>query len=175
MELNDQGNRAGRAAQRIDLGGKSWIAFAQLVAGHLIVLLIAGVIGALIHPLAGLGLMACVAALAVYRFLELRSWRLFADEAGIWLERGVLPWSRGVSGVKWCDLDEAAYRTGFWSWLCRSHDVFVTHRYTKRAEIAFAQLAGGPKAVQEINAIHQRLISAATAMVPPAGRVIEQR
>lgn len=170
----DQANRHRPQAARIDLGGKSWVAFTALVAGHLLALLIGGIIGALLHPLAAAALMALVALVATYRYFELRSWRLFADEAGIWLERGVLPWSRGVSGVKWCDLDEAVYRTGFWSWLCRSHDVFVTHRYTKRPEIVFAQLAGGPKAVHEINAIHQRLIAAAGAAVAPAGRVITQ-
>ncbi|CAG9241851.1 hypothetical protein BDI4_1080059 [Burkholderia diffusa] len=86
------------------------------------------------------------------------SYILFMDDAGIWLRRGILPWSKGVNSVKWRDLDSAVYITGFISWLTRSYTVRLEHRFTKANEILISHMAAGDQAVKVINAAHIEMI-----------------
>ncbi|MCV5179743.1 hypothetical protein OFC21_30430, partial [Escherichia coli] len=67
-------------------------------------------------------------AIGIYRILFLKSVRLYTDDIGVWIFRGILPWSKGVRGVKWRDIEDAMYYTGFFSWMFRSYTVRIGHR-----------------------------------------------
>jgi hypothetical protein len=113
-----------------------------------------------------LGIAASVAvllvalAVCVYNILYLKSVRLYTDDIGVWLYRGILPWSKGVLGVKWRDMEDAMYYTGFFNWMFRSYRVRIGHRFTKTSEIFLNNLAQGHKAVEHINQLHQSTLKA---------------
>jgi hypothetical protein len=71
---------------------------------------------------------------------------------------GILPWKRGVRGVKWRDMDDASYAGGFFAWVTRSYTVRIGHRFTRESEIVLHHIAGGRQAVETVNAIHQQMI-----------------
>lgn len=95
----------------------------------------------------------------VYKIIHNRSYRLYIDDIGVWVFKGVLPWKKGVNGVKWRDLDEAVYHTGFFSWFTRSYRLRISHRFTKDSEIILKHMAKGNKAVTSINSILEESIS----------------
>jgi len=94
-----------------------------------------------------------------YRIAWLRTFRLYFDTNGIWIYSGLLPWKRGVSGVKWRDLDEAVFVNGFWSWVSGSYTVQLRHRFAKTTEIYADDMARGKEAVITINREHQQYIA----------------
>jgi hypothetical protein len=98
--------------------------------------------------------------MCVYNVLFLKSVRLYTDDLGVWLYRGILPWSRGVRGVKWRDIEDATCYMGFFSWMFRSYTVRIGHRFTKTSEIIVPNLAQGHKAVEHINQRHQTILLA---------------
>lgn len=104
-----------------------------------------------------LGLMAVLAALAlfVYQVLYLRSLRLFTNDDGVWLFRGILPWNKGIIGVKWRDVEDAVFFTGFVSWAFNAHSVRIGHRFTKTSELIVANVKDGRDAVSHINDLHR--------------------
>ena len=55
------------------------------------------------------GVGALLVLCMVYRILLVRSVHLYADSKGVWLYRGILPWNRGAVGVKWRDMEDAAF------------------------------------------------------------------
>ena len=93
-----------------------------------------------------------------YQFALLRSYRLYYDDVGVWIYSGILPWKRGVFGVKWRDLDEASFYNSFWSWLSRSYTIQLKHRFTKENEIVEFDMANGKQIVVLINQQHQQRI-----------------
>jgi hypothetical protein len=101
------------------------------------------------------------ALLVGYRLLLLRSVRLYYDEVGVWTYSGVLPWAKGLAGVKWRDMDEATFSPGFWSWLTGSYTVRIGHRFTRSSEIVLTNIARGKAAVNPERA-PQELIRAGT-------------
>jgi hypothetical protein len=153
-------DKAARPAQAHVIGVKSWMAYAGVIA--LAVLLFAGALplAALWHEYAAAGVLAASALLVAYRFLLVRSVQLYYDDVGVWVVSGVLPWTRGVAGVKWRDMIEATYVNGFVSWATRSYTLRIGHRFTKDAEIVLHHIAGGRRAVETINANHQDKIRA---------------
>ena len=100
-------------------------------------------------------------ALIVYHIAWLRTFRLYYDSRGVWIYAGLLPWKRGVSGVKWRDLDEAVFVNGLWSWLSHSYTVQLRHRFAKTIEIYADDMARGKDAVMTINREHRRYIAQA--------------
>ncbi|UGQ46546.1 hypothetical protein [Massilia endophytica] len=98
------------------------------------------------------------AAIVIYRVMVLRSVQLYYDDVGVWLYSGILPWARGVQGVKWRDMDEATFVQSFWSWLFRSYTIRIGHRFTKSSEIVLTHMARGKDAVGLVNTRHQTLI-----------------
>jgi hypothetical protein len=98
------------------------------------------------------------AAIVIYRVMVLRSVQLYYDDVGVWLYSGILPWSKGVQGVKWRDMDEATFVQSFWSWLSRSYTIRIGHRFTKSSEIVLTHMARGKDAVGLVNTRHQTLI-----------------
>jgi hypothetical protein len=109
-------------------------------------------------------------AIFVYKILWLKSVHLYTDNVGVWLYRGVLPWSRGYRCVKWRDIEGAEYFTGFFSWIFRSYSVRIGHRFTKTSAIIVTHLARGNMAVQQINKLHQDMLTTGPFdnVLPPA-------
>ena len=142
------------------IGVKSWLAYVGLAL--LAALLFFGLLplAFLWNQAAAAAVLAGSALLVGYRFLLVRSVQLYYDDVGVWLYSGVLPWKKGVSGVKWRDMDEATFVNGFWSWATRSYTVRIRHRFTKDSEIVLTNIARGKDAVATINARLQELIRA---------------
>ncbi|ARA80133.1 hypothetical protein ACDH60_27290 [Pseudomonas ficuserectae] len=99
-------------------------------------------------------------AMFIYKILVLRSVYLYTDDVGVWLYQGILPWRKGYRGVKWRDIEDAMYFTGFISWIFRSYTVRIGHRFTKTSEILITHLAKGNNAVEHINQLHQSILKA---------------
>lgn len=107
------------------------------------------------------GVLICVFAvtLLVYQILSIRSVLLFTNDEGVWVFSGIFPWSKGTAGVKWRDLEDAVYFTGFWSWALKSYTVRVGHRFTKSSEIVLPHIARGNVAVEHINTFHSQVLA----------------
>lgn len=153
----------------------SWLAYAKTILAFLLFVALSAAIGlwtthkAQAQSAYKIGMAVSVfilitaLAMCVYRILFLRSVRLYTDDIGVWLYRGILPWSKGVRGVKWRDIEDAMYFTGFLSWMFRSYTVRIGHRFTKTSEIFVHNLARGHKAVEHINFLHQDSLKAGQA------------
>ncbi|WP_375769393.1 hypothetical protein NR798_00505 [Archangium gephyra] len=136
------------------LARKSWAAYLMTTCGWGVLLVLIGM-AVLASRSIGISLIAsCFLAIYVYAILLLRSYSLYCDGDGVWVQSGVLPWKKGVYGVKWCDLDAAVYHQGFSSWLLRSYTIQLRHRFTKSAEILLTHMSCGDKAVARINELH---------------------
>ena len=143
------------------VGVKSWIAYLGLLV---LAALLFGVALPLAftygNEMAAAAVMAGSTAIVGYRFLVLRSVQLYYDDVGVWVYSGVLPWKKGLAGVKWRDMDEASFEPGFWSWISRSYTIRIGHRFTKASEIRLTDIGGGKDAVGALNAKHQAMIRA---------------
>ncbi|MGI4716942.1 MAG: hypothetical protein ACRYGO_01990 [Janthinobacterium lividum] len=154
MELD----KAAMTAQAHVIGVKSWLAYAGVAALAVALFFVALPLAFRWNEIAAACVLAGSALLVAYRFLLVRSVQLYYDDVGVWVVSGVLPWKRGVSGVKWRDMDEASYAGGFVSWAARSWTVRIGHRFTKDSEIVLHHIAYGRKAVETVNALHQQMI-----------------
>ncbi|GGX74549.1 hypothetical protein GJV26_14545 [Massilia dura] len=144
-------------AHGIPLCGKAWTAY----TGCLLLAVVAVFVLRLAFrhsELAAAGVLAAATLLIGYRMLLIRSVQLYYDDVGVWLYSGILPWSRGVRGVKWRDMDEAVYVQSLRSWLSRSWTIRVGHRFTKANTIVLSDMARGREAVTIINERHQQMI-----------------
>jgi hypothetical protein len=154
----EEDNSAQASANAHVVGVKSWIAyFGTLV---LAALLFFGLLplAFMWNEIAAGVVFVASALLTGYRLLLLRSVQLYYDDVGVWTYSGILPWNKGLSGVKWRDMDEATFVPGFWSWITGSYTVRIGHRFTKGNEIVLTNIARGKAAVNTLNAHHQQLI-----------------
>jgi hypothetical protein len=153
----EQDNDISAAAYGTPLCRKAWTAY---IGCFLLAVVMVFVLRLAFNysELAAAGVLAAATLLIGYRVLQIRSVQLYYDDAGVWLYSGVLPWARGVRGVKWRDMDEAVYVQSFRSWLLRSWTIRVGHRFTKGSEILLAHMARGREAVTLINERHQQMI-----------------
>ena len=140
------------------IGVKSWLAYAGVAALAVILFGVLLPLAFLWHEMAALAVLILSALLVGYQFLLVRSVQLYMDDLGVWVHAGVLPWKKGVSGVKWRDMDEATFVNGFTSWATRSYTVRIGHRFTKDSEIVLTNIARGKDAVASVSARHQALI-----------------
>jgi hypothetical protein len=156
----DDTNASQGSAHAQVIGRKSWLAYFGVAV--LALILLGGVLplAFMWNETAALCVLFGSGALLSYRVAMLRSVQLYIDDVGVWVHSGVLPWKKGVTGVKWRDIDEATYAQGFWSWLTRSYMVRIGHRFTKSNEIVLSNIGGGKHAVATINARHQSLVRA---------------
>ena len=159
MELD----KAAMTAQAHVIGVKSWLAYAGVAALAVVLFFVALPLAFRWNEIAAACVLAGSALLVAYRFLLVRSVQLYYDDVGVWVVSGVLPWKRGVSGVKWRDMDDASYAGGFVSWAARSWTVRIGHRFTRDSEIVLHHIAHGRKAVETVNAIHQQMIRSGAA------------
>ena len=137
----------------VDLCRKSWVAYtATFVRAALVTALLIAVLywkQDIWKPVVIIWAVAIV--LIAFRWFSIRSVRLYYDDIGVWLYSGLLPWRRGVVGVKWRDMDEATFQNSFLSWAAGSYTVIVRHRFTKDSEIVVTQMANGKQAAIIIN------------------------
>ena len=154
----DQSNTVSVSTNVTHLGSKSWTAYVGLALAGFVLFTI-GVLMVLAEWfIAGFIVLMLAGLFLGYRVLELRSYRLYHDDIGVWVYSGILPWRKGVSGVKWRDMDEAVYFQTLWSWLFKSYSLRIGHRFTKTSEINLSHIARGHEAVLKINAQHETLI-----------------
>ncbi|WP_281661194.1 hypothetical protein [Microvirgula aerodenitrificans] len=132
----------------------SWIAYIKAVGLFFVLSAIGVALGMLSQWLSVTTVFIALATFS-YQVLYLRSTILFTNVDGVWLFRGVLPWNKGVIGVKWRDIEDAVFFTGFVSWACNSYSIRVGHRFTKASELAIAHLRDGRNAVAHINELHR--------------------
>ncbi len=154
MELD----KAARPAQAHVIGVKSWLAYAGVLALAVLLFFVALPLAFHWNEMAAAAVLGLSAVIVVYKFLQVRSVQLYYDDVGVWVYSGVLPWKKGVAGVKWRDMDEASYVNGFVSWVTRSYTVRIGHRFTRDSEIVLHHIASGRRAVETLNALHQQMI-----------------
>ncbi len=135
----------------------SWVAYLKPVGVSLLALLVTiGVTQANIW--ASLVLALLILTYAAYQIFMLRSIQLYTDLDGVWVYRGIFPWNKGVSGVKWRDLEDAVFFPNFLSWALQSYTVRVGHRFTKSSEIVLRNIANGKEAALHINESHKQAL-----------------
>lgn len=156
-ETIDQYNSASTPSQFTSLGGKSWTAYVRVAIVAIVLLLIVTPIAWSASAIAGVVAVAISLAIVAYQVLFLKSFHLYFDDVGVWVSSGILPWNKGVAGVKWRDLDEAVYFQSMGSWLFKSYSIRIGHRFTKSSEILLTHWAHGHEAVMSINGRHQDL------------------
>jgi hypothetical protein len=137
---------------------KSWTAYVGIALLALILFFGALPLAFMWNQIAAGCVLALAALIVGYRILLMRSYRLYYDDIGVWLYSGILPWKKGIVGVKWRDMDEATFVQTFWSWLFKSYAIRVGHRFTKSSELFMSSMARGKDAVVTLNAQHQHLI-----------------
>jgi len=155
----EEQNAAGASTAQV-IGLKSWLAYAGVLALAILLFGVLLPLAFLWHELAALAVLLLSALLVAYEFLLVRSVQLYMDDLGVWVHSGVLPWKKGISGVKWRDMDEATFTNDFTSWITGSYTVRIGHRFTKGSEIVLTNIARGKQAVAIVNARHQALIRA---------------
>jgi len=149
--MNQEFNQAHQAGAGTQVFRLSWVAYIAPVIAWLIRAALLSIVHHWNYPLA-VGLQWLNVAWLAYDCWWQHRVLLVIDHDGVWLQRGILPWSRGMVGVKWRDVHEAVYATGFVSWLLRSYRVVVSHRYTRDEELNIAHVKRGHQAVELINA-----------------------
>jgi hypothetical protein len=113
------------------LSRKSWLAYVGPIGATGLGLVVAIPILVQIFSWTVAGMAgALILAYSIYHLLLLRSVKLYVDDVGVWVYSGVLPWSRGVAGVKWRDLDEAVFFQGLVAWVSRAYQPFARHQRT---------------------------------------------
>lgn len=126
------------------VGWKIWLGAAIVV----IVLKLANVQDWYVAVLIG---VAAFIATYLYRIAYNKSVVLYMDDSGVWIARGLLPWNRGVYGVKWRDIESILFRQGFTHWIMRSYPVVVVERFTQQKEIRLDHVWHGDRAVTAMN------------------------
>jgi hypothetical protein len=146
------------AGEITTLGRKAWTAYAAvIVASLLLFVFIVPILWAMTSYVVGMVALLLSLLWVAYKLIELRAYHLYCNEAGVWLSSGVLPWNKGVRGVKWRDVDDATFSQSFWTWLLKSHRVRVGHRFTRSNELVVSSIGHGDKAVMTINTKLQEL------------------
>jgi hypothetical protein len=96
-------------------------------------------------------------AWTAYSVALTHSVRIFTNDGGVWMQRGVFPWEKGITGVQWRDVGQASFTQGFASWALRSYDISVSHRFTTGSELIVRNVHLGDKAVIHINGVMAEL------------------
>lgn len=143
--------------QRFTSHHLGWTAYLPATAGLALLLPLTWA-AAHVNWLIAFGVLVIGGLLFLANVLHLYSIELYADYEGIWIKRGLFPWNRGVYGVKWRDVDEATYATGFVPWISGCYLVRIGHRFTKASEITLRHVYHGDQAVQLLNRLHVDLI-----------------
>lgn len=141
------------------LARKSWAAYVPSILIAAVALL--GFVPFLWNTVRPLAIVLAVITIGftTYTVLLLRSYHLFMNDAGVWLDRGILPWNKGVIGVRWRDVACAVYFNSFLSWVCQAYSIEVQHRFTQGNALWVGDLHFGRNAVARINEVHQEYVT----------------
>lgn len=101
-----------------------------------------------------------------YRAYYLSRIRLYYNDQGVWVFRGVFPWTRGVYGVKWRDFEDAIYITGFFYWITKGFPVTIRPRFSNNPRIPLPPIHHGRKAVEAINSAASNYVSHTDTAMP---------
>ena len=113
----DENNNAVASGQSLILGSKSWTAYIKIsLLAFFLLLIVTPVVWSSSKPIGALVLLLSI-ALIVYKSLAIKSYQLYFNDTGVWVFSGILPWNKGVRGVKWRDLEDAVYVQSMGSWL----------------------------------------------------------
>ncbi|QAV24581.1 hypothetical protein [Proteus hauseri] len=132
----------------------SWVAYIRPIIVLLIILLIGfGFSQSNITILSIAGYIIIIAGIInfICNILFLKTFYFWIDDTGVWVFRGIFPWTKGKSGTTWRDVSDAIYFTGFISWSTKSYKIRVGHRFTKTSELIIPHLKNGDLAVIAIN------------------------
>lgn len=91
--------------------------------------------------------------MTVHAVAYLKSIRLFTNDGGVWMSRGVFPWETGVTGVQWRDVGQAGFTQGAVSWALKSYAVLISHRFTAGVELALKNVKHGNLFVEHVNSV----------------------
>ena len=92
-------------------------------------------------------------ASVVYQILLARSVKLLVNDDGVWVIKGVLPWTRSCMGLQWRNVSIASYANNFFTWLLRTYQINIEDRFTGEIEMTVSNIRDGKVAVSEINRI----------------------
>ncbi len=137
----------------------SWTAYVRPTIVFLIMFCI-GFILNIANGWVGGTFMAFWLGLFIVQALTIRSVVLYTNDQGVWVYSGIFPWSKGMRGVKWRDIEDAVYFPNFLSWALNSYTVRIGHRFTKSSEIVLPNIARGHEAVIHINEFHHNVLAA---------------
>ncbi len=133
----------------------SWVAYVRPIVLFLVLVIIGLIVSQsannAIIILIGYAVIFVAILKMIYDVMWLKRVRFYYNQDGVWIYSGILPWNKGVSGVKWRDIDEATYYTGFISWLTKSYRIRVGHRFTKSSEMFLSHVKRGNLAAAAIN------------------------
>lgn len=148
MNINDAFEKENTINQVWRVSWAAYIPHALALAGLLVAMAYAN---NFTYPMIIIGvgmLLMCWVAYSVY---YLSRTRLYIDDDGVWVFRGVFPWSRGVYGVKWRDIEDAVYSTNFIQWITKGYPVTLRPRFSNNPQIHTPPIHLGNKAVETIN------------------------
>lgn len=139
---------------------KAWTEYAKIALMWLFLELTIILVSSVV-PAKGvcLGVAAVVTMLAAYLVANARSTVLWCDDEGVWLQSGFLPWERAVYGLKWRDVEDAAYFPSLVGWLTGSYTIVVRHRFSTQSALKFTQVWRGIDAVRCINDKHAAVLA----------------
>lgn len=132
----------------------SWIAYIRPIIIFIIILIVGIALG--LSKTTGFSITGYfVVLLGAVNFLcsliFIRTLRLYLNEDGVRLFRGIFPWTKGIVGTNWRDISDANFHTGLISWATNSYRVRIGHRFTKTSELIVPHVKNGKTAVITIN------------------------
>lgn len=124
----------------------------------------------LAHPLFAIVPAAVIALAAVscaLKFYYLWTLHLIINNDGVYLFRGIFPWTKGTTGTLWQDIADAQYFPGFIAWVTRTYSIQVRFRFNKSNETFVPYIWKGHQAVMLINqTLQERARTAQTGFAP---------
>ncbi|WP_213992361.1 hypothetical protein [Sodalis sp. dw_96] len=127
---------------------RPWVLFVMLTA---IGLLVSQSANAANIILAGYVILFIAIVKLIYDLAWRRRFRFFYDQEGVWLVRGLLPWSRGRKGLSWLEIDEAVCDGGPFSWLTKSYGITISHHFSANRQLRITHIKHGDQAAAVIN------------------------
>ena len=99
----------------------------------------------------GIAILILLLTLGITTTIRIKTFVAFYNDDGVYIISGIFPWTRGVSGTRWKDISEASYKTGLISWLIKSYNIRLGHRFTKTSEMELHNIKNGHILVGIIN------------------------
>ncbi|HEQ1857044.1 TPA: hypothetical protein VEO38_000546 [Providencia alcalifaciens] len=151
METENENNAENHSIYKF-----SWVAYIRPIVTVLIVLLIGiGLSQSKTSVLSTIGNIVLILGLInfICNILYIKTFYMWIDDKGVWVFRGIFPWTKGRFGTMWRDISDAVYFTGLVSWSTKSYRIRVGHRFTKTSELFIPHLKYGNLAATKINEI----------------------